>query len=457
MGGVSIAAQEPADGDLEGRIESLENTLQQVLIELQGLKQERDLQRAKAEAAEARGEQLESQQQAMLEELDAMRTAAPRAGGGGGEGGGDGATAGPPPSVSALPAGLRLGGYGEHHFNFVEGSGGDIGDIHRFVAYVGYEFAEWLHLNTETELEHAFVQDNDGEISLEQFFVDVNMHRAVNLRLGRALHPAGIVNRYHEPTTFYGVERPTYSSIVLPSTWSIDGIGFWGSVTDWLSYEVYAHAGLDGSNFSAGSGIRGGRIKERPNLSDPGVSGRIDLRPLSAIDALADLPLDWRTGVSYSWIGTENGDQAANAGKPDGSVEIVALDTDLRWSRFEWRAEAAWIDNRAAGRAGSPAGVADSVFGAYGQVAYHFWPDAWRNGRLSEMDTVAFVRYGYSDPQHGDVPGGARDRTRTRRETTVGVSVYPVPNLVFKMDYTFADSVAGPAPNRFDVGFGYDF
>ena len=80
-----------------------------------------------------------------------------------------------------------------------------------------------------------------------------------------------------------------------------------------------------------------------------------------------------------------------------------------------------------------------------------------RWGRLANMDTVGFVRYSYLDPQYGNVPGGDRNRALTLRETTVGISIYPVPNLVFKADYTFADSVLGDAPNRFDLGLGYQF
>lgn len=465
-----VVIGQPASSPIDEKIERLENTLNSVLQELQELKAERDTLKQSAEEALSKASALDQQQQAILEELENVQ-----ASGASTQVAADGAqrtvpywrysTRQPndpnglrtsPISIpSGIPTGLNLGAYGEHHFRISESAGGDVSDIHRFVGFLGYDFADWLHFVSETEVEHAYVKGGDGELSLEQFYVDVNLIPSANLRVGRALHPAGIINRYHEPPTFYGVERPTYSSSILPSTWSIDGVGLWGQVNEWLRYEVYGHAGLDGSKFSSKSGIRGGRIKERPSLHDPGVSGRLDIRPLIALNVEADL--SWRLGVSYSGIGIQNGDQAADAGKPDGEVQIFALDTDLRWKDWEWRSEVGLVDNNGAGSLGMPVGVADSMLGGYGEVAYHFWPDALKRGRLENMDAVGFARYSYVDPQHGDVPGGVQNRSLSLRETTFGMSIYPVPNLVFKADYTFADSLSGSVPNRFDFGMGYQF
>jgi hypothetical protein len=460
------------DRSVDQKIQQLETTLESVLKELQELKAEREAMKQRSEEDRAKAAAMEQQQQAILQELEQAQEPGAVAPGPGvmaaspGQvpywryatrqlSGSVGLRTSPLTMPSGIPLGLNLGAYGEHHFRVQEGQGGDLSDIHRFVGFLGYDFNEWLHFVSETELEHAFVSDNDGELSLEQFYVDVNLFPSANLRLGRVLHPAGIVNRYHEPPTFYGVERPTYSSQILPSTWSIDGVGLWGQVNEWLSYEVYGHAGLDGSKFSPGSGIRGGRIKERPSLNDPGVSSRLDFQPLAALGAETDLM--WRLGLSYSWVGIQNGDSAADAGKPEGEVQVFAWDTDLRWKNWEWRGEFGILENGGAGEPGMPAGVADSMLGGYGEMAYHFWPKSWKRGRLANMDTVGFVRYSYLDPQYGNVPGGDRNRALTLRETTVGISIYPVPNLVFKADYTFADSVLGDAPNRFDLGLGYQF
>jgi hypothetical protein len=140
------------------------------------------------------------------------------------------------------PAGtIDLGGYGEIHASLGEGPSPDLIDIHRLVFYVGYEFADWIRLHSETEVEHAFVNKNaGGEISIEQLHVDFLLSDKVNLRIGRLLTPLGIVNRKHEPPTFNGVERPSFAKYVIPSTWSSDGVGIFGSLTPSLRYEPVA-------------------------------------------------------------------------------------------------------------------------------------------------------------------------------------------------------------------------
>ncbi|MEA2068032.1 MAG: hypothetical protein U9P12_02415, partial [Verrucomicrobiota bacterium] len=146
---------------------------------------------------------------------------------------------------------LRLGGYGEIHANFEE-NGKSVFDIHRLVIYVGYDFADWIVLNSEIELEHAYVTDGaGGEISIEQLYVDFLFAEAFNARAGRMLAPMGIINQYHEPTLFLGVERPAVDKYIIPSTWSIDGVGIFGSPLGWLNYQAYVVGGLDGSEFSA--------------------------------------------------------------------------------------------------------------------------------------------------------------------------------------------------------------
>ncbi|MBZ0251960.1 MAG: OprO/OprP family phosphate-selective porin, partial [Candidatus Methylomirabilis sp.] len=361
-------------------------------------------------------------------------------------------------AVDAAPGdifkGVRLGAYGEHHFNFVEGGDGNQSDIHRLVLFLGYDFADWAHLVTETEFEHGFIEDDEGGggLVMEQFYVDLNILPELNVRLGRALHPAGIVNRLHEPTTFYGVERPRYSNVILPSTWSIDGVGLWGKLTDYLAYEVYVHSGLDGEEFRASDGIRSGRLKERPGMNDLGYSGRIDFFPLAGLEDPG--AVDLRLGGSYSYVGTEN----ANRGKGTvpGDVQILAGDMDARLGDLELRAEGAYVWNRAADELAN--GTADEMFGWYAQAAYHVWPNAWKTGKLADSDMAVFARYDHTHTQHS-LPRGVRgDKRLDRRDITFGLSFFPVQRLVLKLDATFPTNATGTdIPHRIDAGFGYDF
>ena len=54
---------------------------------------------------------------------------------------------------------VSLHGYGEMHYNNLDGSGGAASkrelDFHRFVLYVGYDYTERIRFVSELELEHS--------------------------------------------------------------------------------------------------------------------------------------------------------------------------------------------------------------------------------------------------------------------------------------------------------------
>src|SRR5205809_8844 len=51
--------------------------------------------------------------------------------------------------------------------------------------------------------------------------------------------PVGIINVYHEPPTFNGVDRPEVDTLIIPSTWPEPGIGLFGELTTGLSYPLF--------------------------------------------------------------------------------------------------------------------------------------------------------------------------------------------------------------------------
>ena len=79
--------------------------------------------------------------------------------------------------------------------------------------------------------------------------------------LGRGdvdLVPMGFVNEMHEPTVYFGAERPEVERLILPSTWRENGVGAFGTIADRFHYRVYLINGMDGQGFSS-NGLRGGR------------------------------------------------------------------------------------------------------------------------------------------------------------------------------------------------------
>lgn len=351
---------------------------------------------------------------------------------------------------------FTLGGYGEIHANFGEGKAPDRMDIHRLVAYVGYEFADWLRFHSEIELEHGFVSPEDnsgGEVSIEQVYLDFLLSDRLNVRFGRFLTPIGIINRKHEPPAFNGVERPSFDRFIIPATWSSDGIGIFGSLSPALKYEAYVAGGLDGSKFDAVDGIREGRIEERPSLNDPAFMGRLDYYPFAG--RLAPYGQVARVGASAYHSGLNNGNEGNNPGTA-GNVRILSGDFEYSISKLDFRGVIAHERIHGAKEIGS--GTASLIFGWYLEGGYRFFPESWRTGRLAKSDAVVFVRYEDFDTQFRVPDGVAKDPAGDRTQWTGGVNFYFTPNLVAKADYQVPrDATGRHLPNLINFGLGWQF
>lgn len=350
--------------------------------------------------------------------------------------------------------GLKFGGYGEVHANFTEGAEKDKVDFHRLVLYIGYDFADWIKFHSETELEHAFVNDGDGEISVEQAYLDFLLTGDFNIRAGRILTPIGIINKKHEPPTFNGVERPNFAKYIIPTTWSSDGVGIFGSINPVLTYEAYVVGGLDGSKFSATDGIRKGRIKERPSLNEPAVTGRLDYYPAWTVYDDADESL--RLGVSGYFGGLDNGDEGKNPGITDGEIGITSADFEYSVQKLDFRGVVANIYIDGARQIGN--NVADEFFGWYLEGAYHYWPEEWKTGKLAKSDATVFLRCENYDTQYEMPSRVSRNGAGNRRDWTFGTNVYLTPKLVVKADYQIRnDHGARDLDDLLNLGIGWAF
>lgn len=154
-----------------------------------------------------------------------------------------------------------LSGYGELHYNVVEPQNGQTTkrfDFHRFVIFYGFQWNDKWSLKSEFEVEHNVVEGNKGKVALEQAYINFHYADWLGFQAGVLLTPAGIVNEIHEPPTFFGVERPTYHSLIIPTTWSANGVGIYGMYKG-LNYKFSVLEGMDADGITAKSGIRGAR------------------------------------------------------------------------------------------------------------------------------------------------------------------------------------------------------
>jgi len=109
------------------------------------------------------------------------------------------------------------------------------------VLLFGYQFSDRVDFVTELEFEHV------KEVFVEQAFIRYKLNEFMALRAGLILIPMGIINEYHEPTTFNGVERPSVAGSIIPTTWREIGAGLSGKFTDiGLKYQAYIVNGLNG-------------------------------------------------------------------------------------------------------------------------------------------------------------------------------------------------------------------
>ena len=118
-----------------------------------------------------------------------------------------------------------ISGYMDFHVNDAQHAD-PVLDFHRFVLLFTHSFSERVRFVSELELEHAVVSpETDGELELEQAYIDFLLSRSFNLRAGMVLAPVGVINERHEPPVFHGVERPLVETVIIPTTWFGAGAG----------------------------------------------------------------------------------------------------------------------------------------------------------------------------------------------------------------------------------------
>ncbi len=425
---VDVRAQAPDADARDRRIEQLEKMIEKLSKEIEAMKTQRGEEKARADSQDKTVAQLAREFQAMKE------------------------------SPFIDPQGwynrFSFGGYGELHANFGEGKSPDQFDIHRLVGYVGYDFSDWIKFRSEIEVEHAFVKSGSGgEVTVEQASVDIMLCGPVTGRVGRILTPLGITNRKHEPPSFLGVERPAFDRVIIPTTWPSDGAGIYGQLTPSLTYEAYVVGSLDGSKFNAMDGIRPGRIKESPSLHEPAFTGRVDYfpfveRPVRHAQVL-------RLGASTYLGGLDNANQGKTSGI-DGDIQIFSGDFEYSIWKFDFRGALAHEKINGARQIGR--GTASEILGWYLEAGYHFWPEAWKRGKLAKSDAVVFARYDDFDTQFKMPSGVARNPAGDRSEWTFGVNFYLTPTFVLKADFQIPEDATGSdLDKKINLGVGWQF
>jgi hypothetical protein len=225
------------------------------------------------------------------------------------------------PQDSMAQESTTVGGYGEVHYTNPTGHNTPAQiNLRRFVVYLAHTFDDHLTFRSEVEIEDAKVEGGSagGEVALEQAFLDYRFSNHLTLRTGLVLPPAGIINEFHEPPGFNGVDRPAFDHDVIPTTWRELGVGVLGSlpIGEGWSYRLYLVNGLKASGFSDAEGIRGGRQEGREaSFANPSFTGRLEwVRP------------GLRLGGSFWYGGSTAGDTLLGSGTFAAPVAVLSAD-----------------------------------------------------------------------------------------------------------------------------------
>lgn len=319
----------------------------------------------------------------------------------------------------------QIGGYGEVHYNNKENGRTDEIDVHRFVMYLGHDFNDRVRFFSEVELEHSIAGDDQpGEVELEQAYVEWDYAERQSAKFGLFLVPIGIINETHEPETFYGVERNSVESRIIPSTWWESGVMLGGEIAPGLRYDLGVHSGFEtAATGSSALDIRAGRQKSAEATAEEfAYTGRLRYTGIAG--------LELAVAANYQ----EDLLQGQVAGADTASGLLYETHAVYETGPFGLRAlYAQWdIDGDLAQAIGK-----DEQKGWYLEPSWRLTEKLGLFARYSEWDTQA------GDPIDSEV-----------EQFDVGFNYWLVPNVVLKADW--ADQRNGSG-DGFNLGLGWSF
>jgi hypothetical protein len=355
------------------------------------------------------------------------------------------------PSGSAAEPATVITSYGEINLTRPISSAADTtADLRRFVLGLQHRFSPALKFVAELEVEHAISSaDDQGEVEIEQAFIERQLGPTWAARAGLILMPMGLLNEHHEPTAYYGVERNFVETAIVPSTWREGGVELVGAFENGLTLQAGLSTSFDAGKWDAAS---------TEGQESPLGSIHQELQLARARDLGGFASLDWR-GVPGLLVGGAAFVGGAGQGQSRGSTPVIALwELHARWtpSRFDLSALYArgTISNTAALNAplvGNPSLVPAAFDGWYLQAAVQ----AWTHGDLALKPFARLERFNTGRSYADLGPGLTPEARPTETVVTLGVNFDLSPEVVIKADYQRFD--VDSSRSRVDLGLGWSF
>nr|WP_319267964.1 hypothetical protein [uncultured Draconibacterium sp.] len=358
---------------------------------------------------------------------------------------------------------LLVGGYGEVHYNQpLSGDTYNNGklDVHRVVMLLGYNFNEKTQFISEIEYEHV------KEVYVEQAFLQYKLNNAINFRGGLMLVPMGIINEYHEPTTFNGVERPLIDNTITPTTWREIGFGISGTILPAsLKYQAYVMNGFNGydgsAKLSGAKGMRSGRQKGAESfVSSPNFAGKIEYFGIRGLNLGVSAYLGKTQSKLYDGIDKDDDAAVAMADSSVVGISMLGLDARYSISGLQLRGQLYYASlsntdeyNTFTATDGSLNDVGSAMIGYYAEAAYNVFRTV-----DTELQLTPFVRYEFLNTHSSVENNIAKNAAYEKTAITTGLTLALTKGAVVKTDIQFVKNAATDTyAKTFSAGIGVMF
>lgn len=352
---------------------------------------------------------------------------------------------------------IIIGGYAQidynQPFNDTASANGKM-DVHRMIIFMGYKFNDKVQFVTEVEMEHV------KELYVEQAFLNYQISNPINFRAGLMLIPMGIINEYHEPTTFNGVERPNIDGKLVPTTWREMGAGFAGNIDKLsLKYQAYivnGFLGYDGGAKLRGSdGFRKGRQKgAESTISSPNFTSKIDYYGIKGLKLGASVYHGNTQSTMYDGLlDTDTTGATARADSSIVGLTMFGLDARYQYKGLQIRGQfiKASISNAKEYNAFTGSDIGSSMMGYYGELGYDVLSLFKKNAKEK---VILFGRYEFYDTHDATPTDTDKNDSYARTDMTFGVTYKVANGACFKADYQIFDNNAnGNTPSQ-QLNFG---
>lgn len=359
---------------------------------------------------------------------------------------------------------LSIGGYAQIDYNQpfdedVRRNG--VLDVHRLVMLFSYQFTNRTQFVTEIEYEHVI------ELYVEQAFLQHRFLPWLNFRGGLVLIPMGIVNEYHEPPTYNGVERPFIDNAISPTTWRELGAGFTGTVLPAsLKYQVYVVNGFNGYNGTAhlkgSNGLRSGRQKGAESyISSPNLSAKIEYYGFKGLNIGLSGYFGDTQSTLYNGVLKDNGSAIAKADSSVVGISMVGLDARYTLGALQLRGQYYYVGlsnteayNQFTATNGNHNNLGSAMMGYYIEGAYN----VLKHVPSTTYELTPFVRYENYNTHQAVAGNLAKNKAYDKTAVVAGLGWKLAPGAVLKADVQWVKSEADTkAAKAFNAGIGIMF